>query len=120
MPRLAPWIVIIPEPVPAWFLLSIELNEVTSTDHDSLILAKRWPTVKIMRRVPCVPNVTRQRTDDSDSQDVLSHPLCPNRLLLEKATMPNPIPCNVIDADAVLALLTRRAVLILGESTDHP
>ena len=117
---LAACIVTDADPVPGRFCRGITLSAPTSTDHPCVLLPPRSPTVITTRRVPREPCVALHLTDVSDSHTVTSQPVCPPPRFIVCDTNPMPAPCTVIDAEPVLAQLTRRITLNAPTSTDHP
>ena len=79
----------------------------------------RFLLVRAINSDPCVPWQAKQRTDDSDSHSVPSHPVAPDRTIDVYATSPRLPPCTVTDADPVPAWLTRRIWLTDPTSTEY-
>jgi hypothetical protein len=118
-PRLDPWIVTDPEPVPGPLLRRITLNIARSIVYAFEMLPPRSATVSTTRRVPLAPWPTKHHNEVSECHFVFSHPVLSNRALLEKRVYPMLAPCTVTEDVPVLARFVLCIVLILVKSTEY-
>ena len=117
-PRPSPVTVTLYEPLVAPFTLNIVLKLDLSDEKPSLSLPGRPPTLSDTLILPFDPSPVWHRIDVSDSQEVLSHPECPNRTAPLHTPSPKFDPCNVTLLEPVVARLACLTRLNAGTSTE--
>jgi hypothetical protein len=114
-----PWTVTDAHPLPARFVLCDALKLDKSIQKTDDRLPPRCPADITTRCVPLAPCPTLHCTDVSDLHSVLSHLDCPRRIIAVMATIPNPAPCTVTDAEPVPARFNRLNTRMLPRSTEY-
>ena len=110
-PSPAPRTVTAIHPVAAPLTLCIPLSATESPLHAMLALPTDRPVDIASRRLRRLPCPKRHRVDVSDTHDVRSHPVYPERAPPVAPLSPSPAPCTVMLADPVPAALARRIPL---------
>ncbi len=107
-PMLAPFNVTLVDPVPPLFDLLKALADPLSAENGDDALPTLLPAVKTALRLPDTTCPTWQRTDESESHTVPSHPVFPTRTAPVLLQRPTPAPCRDTLMDPVDARLSAR------------
>ena len=107
------------DPVTPPFSRRTALCDDKSPEKPRLAVPARRPVVIVMRRLAPNSCASWHRTDDSDSQLVLSQPLSPTAADTHNPESPKLAPCTVTLADPVAPLFTRLIALADEDSDEN-